>query len=132
MKYSKRYIAFTIVLVIVFLFKFNTFGKDYAEVGVFRGGNLDTKVWNELVANDVNSGQLKLVIDNKEYDSVNHNFYMDVNRNIMVPVKMLRDALNCSSHMYNDSQLLVEKHNLSVTFDLDQLKANVNGEVVDV
>lgn len=132
MKYSKRYIAFTIVLVIVFLFKFNTFGKDYAEVGVFRGGNLDTKVWNELIADDVNSGQLKLVIDNKEYDSVDHNFYMDVNRNIMVPVKMLRDALNCSSHLYNDSQLLVEKHNLSVTFDLDQLKANVNGEVVDV
>lgn len=132
MKYSKRYVAFTIILLVVFLVKFNTWGQNYAQVGEFRGGNLDAGTWNELVAADVNSGLIKVVIDNKEYTSKNQKFYMDSNRNIMVPVSILRDALNCSCHIYNGSQLLVEKHNLSVTFDLDKQKATVNGEQKDV
>ena len=132
MKYSKRYIAFTLILAIVFLARFNTFGKDYAEVAVFRGGSLDTDVWNPLVAREANSGLMKLVIDNKEYLNNEENFYMDENRNIMVPVTMLRDALNCSAHIYNGNELLVEKHNSSVSFDMNQSTAIVNGEQTNV
>ena len=46
MKYSKRYIAFTIVLALVFILKFQILGVDNAQVGRFRGGELDTQVWN--------------------------------------------------------------------------------------
>lgn len=46
----------------------------------------------------------------------------------MVPVSMLRDALNCSAHVYDNDRLLVEKHNLSVSLSLDEKKAYVNGE----
>ena len=42
MKYSKRYIAFTIVLALVFILKFQILGVDNAQVGRFRGGELDT------------------------------------------------------------------------------------------
>ena len=37
MKYSKRYIAFTIVLALVFILKFQILGVDNAQVGRFRG-----------------------------------------------------------------------------------------------
>lgn len=128
MKYSKRYIAFTVVILFVFLVKFHVLGVDNASVGRFRGGTLDSEVWNPLVANDVNSSQVKAVIDNQEYTSDQAGFYMNKDRNIMVPVSMLRDALNCSAHVYDNDCLLVEKHNLSVSLSLDEKKAYVNGE----
>ncbi len=128
MKYSKRYIAFTVVILFVFLVKFHVLGVDNASVGRFRGGTLDSEVWNLLVANDVNSSQVKAVIDNQEYTSDQAGFYMNKDRNIMVPVSMLRDALNCSAHVYDNDRLLVEKHNLSVSLSLDEKKAYVNGE----
>ena len=96
----------------VFLLKFHILELDEAVVGNFRGGNLKTDVWYPLIANDVNDRELKLVIDNKEYSSNTYDFYMDENRNIMVPVTILRDAMNCSAHLYDESELLVEKHNL--------------------
>ena len=128
MKYSKRYIAFTVVILFVFLVKFHVLGVDNASVGRFRGGTLDSEVWNPLVANDVNSSQVKAVIDNQEYTSNQAGFYMNKDRNIMIPVSMLRDALNCSAHVYDNHRLLVEKHNLSVSLSLDEKKAYVNGE----
>ncbi len=128
MKYSKRYIAFTVVILFVFLVKFHVLGVDNASVGRFRGGTLEAKVWNPLVAKDVNSNQVKALIDNQEYTSDQVELYMNKDRNIMVPVSMLRDALNCSAHVYDNDRLLVEKHNLSVSLSLDEKKAYVNGE----
>ncbi len=132
MKYSKRYIFLTILLATVFLFKFHILETDDVEVGKFRGGILDTEVWYPLIADDVNGQVLRLVIDNKEYTSEDYTFYMDYNRNIMVPVTILRDLLNCSAHMYENSYLMVEKHNLSATMEVNELKANSNGEVVNI
>ena len=123
MKYSKRYIVISIILLMVFLFKFHILELDQAEVGVFRGGELKEEVWYPLVANDVNGKELTLVIDNKSYSSKKYAFYMDDNRNIMVPVTILRDAMNCSAHLYDGSRLLVEKHNLTAIMDLDKNEA---------
>ena len=132
MKYSKRYIIFTVVLVLIFLLKFQILGVDNAQIGEFRGGKLDTKVWNPLVASDVNAGTIHAVIDNQNYNSSQLGFYMNEDRNIMVPVSMLREALNCSARVYDKNRLLVEKHSQVVSMDLDQKKASVNGTEVDI
>lgn len=132
MRYSKRYIILTVILAMVFLFKFHILALDDVEVGKFRGGSLETEVWYPLIANDVNSQVIRLVIDNKEYTSEKYNFYMDTNRNIMVPVTILRDLLNCSAHMYENSYLLAEKHNLSATILLDESRADSTGESVEL
>ncbi len=128
MKYSKRYIVISILLCMVFLFKFHILELDEAEVGVFRGGELKKEVWYPLVANDVNGKELTLVIDNKSYSSKKYAFYMDDNRNIMVPVTILRDAMDCSAHLYDGNKLLVEKHNLSATMDLEKHEALSSGK----
>ena len=132
MKYSKRYIAFTIVLALVFILKFQILGVDNAQVGRFRGGELDTQVWNPMVAKEVNGQTIHAVIDNQTYNNSKSKFYMDKNRNIMVPVSMLRDALNCSAHVYDKKRLLVEKHSQSVSMDVGQKKAYLNGDEVDI
>ena len=132
MKYSKRYIIFTVVLVLIFLLKFQILGVDNAQIGEFRGGKLDTKVWIPLVASDVNAGTIHAVIDNQNYNSSQLGFYMNEDRNIMVPVSMLREALNCSARVYDKNRLLVEKHSQVVSMDLDQKKASVNGTEVNI
>ena len=132
MKYSKRYIVLSIILFMVFLFKFHILELDDAEIGVFRGGNLKEEVWYPLVANDVNGKELTLLIDNKSYSSEKYDFYMDDNRNIMVPVTILRDAMDCSAHLYEDRKLLVEKHNLNAILTLEQHEALSAGETYRV
>ena len=62
MKYSKRYIAFGALLAVALLLKFYTFGTDDAEIGSFRGANLDEKAWNPLIAASVNANLLSVVI----------------------------------------------------------------------
>ena len=132
MKYLKRYIVISILLCIVFLFKFHILELDEAEVGVFRGGELKEEVWYPLVANDVNSKELTLMIDNKAYSSNKYHFYMDNNRNIMVPITILRDAMDCSAHLYENKRLLVEKHNLNAILLLEEKDAVSSGERVVV
>ena len=68
------------------------------------------------------------MIDNKEYTNEKYHFYMDSNLNIMVPVTILRDALNCSAHIYDGDRLLVEKHNKELSFSLDAGEVLVNGK----
>ena len=132
MKYSKRYIVLTILIAISFWLKFQVFELDNSEVGNFRGGTLRENAWNPLVAEDVNSKLLRVVIDNKEYTNEELNFYMDENRSIMVPVSVLTEALNCSVGIYDDEKLLVEKHNFAATFQLNEKKADSSGETVTI
>lgn len=132
MRYSKRYMIFTLILAALFLFKFQILGADKAQIGEFRGGSLDEEIWSPMVAKAVNMLPIKAVIDNQEYDSAEVNFYMNENRDIMAPVSMLRDALNCSVHVYEDDRLLVEKHSQSVSMKLGEDIASLNGEEMDI
>ena len=127
MKYSKRYIAFSFLLAIAFFIKFNTFSETYQEVDIFRGAKLEAETWNPLIAESVNDNLLSVVIDNKEYTNEKYPFYMDENLNIMAPVSVLRDALNCSAHIYNQDTLCIEKHNIELLFPLNQNTVEVNG-----
>ena len=73
------------------------------------------------------------VIDNQTYNNSKSKFYMDKNRNIMVPVSMLRDALNCSAHVYDKKSSSGGKnHSQSVSMDVGQKKAYLNGDEVDI
>ena len=128
MKYSKRYIAFTLIMAIALLIKFNTVSENYQRVDSFRGADLEAETWNPLIAESVNENLLSVVIDNKEYTNEKYHFYMDSNLNIMVPVTILRDALNCSAHIYDGDRLLVEKHNKELSFSLDAGEVLVNGK----
>ncbi len=132
MKYSKRYIVFTVLLGMVFLLKFQIFGVEKTQVGQFRGGSLDQEVWNPLVAKDVNGKPIEVVIDNQTYKSDQIPFYMDRDRNIMIPVSMLRDAFGCSAFVYGDEKLLVEKHSTSVSMKLGENSAKKDGQKEEI
>ena len=118
MKYSKRYVVFTLILIIIFVSDFYIFAKDNTTLGEFRGAEIESTVCSPLVAKDVNKNTIHMMIDNKEYTSDTLKFYMDDDRNIMVPVDMLREALNCSARIYQENELWVEKHSLMADYML--------------
>lgn len=132
MNYSKRYVLFCALLVAALFLKFNMFAKEYTEIRDFRGAKLEAETWNPLIASSVNDNLLSVVIDNKEYTNEEYPFYMDENLNIMVPVAILRDALNCSAHVYDEHELLVEKHASELRFPLESSTVQVNGEEAEI
>lgn len=132
MKYSKRYLVFGAVLAVALLVKFGIYADDSKSIDDFRGANLEATTWNPLIASSVNDNLLSVVIDNKEYTNEDYKFYMDDNLNVMVPVEILRDALNCSAHIYDGDRLLVEKHSSQIEFFRDKLSAAVDGTMRDI
>ncbi len=132
MKYSKRYLFFFALLLTALLIRYRPFSAGSEEIRSFRGANLDSEVWNPLIASSVNDNLLSVVIDNREYTNEEYPFYMDDELSIMVPVTVLRDAMNCSAHLYDGKRLLVEKHSSQIEFSLDAQTAHVNGEEMDV
>ena len=129
MHYSKRFIAFGGIVAIAFLIKYNIPGGEYEQIGSFRGASLEAETWNPLIASSVNDNLLSVIIDNKQYTNEKYKFYMDDNLDIMMPVSILRDALNCSAHIYDGDRLVVEKHSSDISFSLDQGTATVNGDI---
>ena len=67
MKYSKRYIAFTFILALIFVSNFYIYAKDSSTLGAFRGAQIDNTIWSPLVAADVNGTTIRLRIE-KEYN----------------------------------------------------------------
>lgn len=132
MQYVKRYIAFTLVLVIGFLLKFNTFAEDYQQISNFRGASMQKVDWNPMIAASVNENLLSIVIDNKEYTNEEYSFYMNDELNIMLPTNMLAEALNCSAHVYDGDTLVLEKHSSKLVFGVDESTVEVNGEYMPI
>ena len=60
MKYSKRYIAFTFILALIFVSNFYIYAKDSSTLGAFRGAQIDNTIWSPLVAADVNGTTIRL------------------------------------------------------------------------
>ncbi|MCI7131999.1 MAG: copper amine oxidase N-terminal domain-containing protein, partial [Lachnospiraceae bacterium] len=120
MRYSKRYIFFTIFLFIFILAKFNNSTSEFVEVEQFRGARLQPADWNPLIAASVNDDVITLNIGSRSYTSKDTPLYMDDELQLMVPVSILRDSLNCSAHIYDEKKLVLQKRDLSISFVLGE------------
>ena len=130
MRYSKRYIFFTIVLFILILVKFNNSTSEFVEVEQFRGARLQPSDWNPLIAASVNDDVITLNIGSRNYTSKDTPLYMDDELQLMVPVRILRDSLNCSAHIYDEKTLVLQKRELSIRFSLGEDTCQVGEETV--
>lgn len=131
MRYSKRYIVFTVLIAFVLLLKFNNFKRVTEEVGVFRGADLEKEDWNPLIADSVNERLLTVAIDNKVYTNRETGFYMDDNLNLMIPLELVRDSYNCSVHVYGSS-LMIEKYSDILRMNLNEPVASMNDKDMEI
>ncbi len=130
MRYSKRYILFTILLFVFILGKFHNSARESTEVESFRGAQLDEKDWNPLIAASVNDNEIILNIGGRSYSSETTPLYMDERMQLMVPVTILRDSFNCSAHVYEEQELVLQKRDLSIRFQVGEQTCSVGGERV--
>lgn len=130
MRYSKRYIFFTIVLFVFILAKFNNSASELVEVESFRGARLQSSDWNPLIATSINDDVITLNIGSRSYTSKDTPLYMDDELQLMVPVSILRDSLNCSAHIYDEKKLVLQKRDLSISFFLGEDACTVNEQPV--
>ena len=91
-RYSKRYVVFTLLLVLALILKFANFKGVTEEIGQFRGADLQSSDWNPLIAKSINEKNLTVAIDNKVYTNKHNGIYMDENLNLMVPLDLIRDS----------------------------------------
>lgn len=127
--YSKRYVVFTVLLAVALIFKFSNYSHVVAEeVGDFRGAVLEAKEWNPMIAQSINDKPLSVTIDNKVYTNTKNGVYMDENLNLMLPVNVLRDGYNCSVHLYENEDLMIEKYSDVLHLAVDEPVICVNDQ----
>lgn len=132
MRCSKKYIVFILVLGLALVCKFYN-GKDvYVEIDDFRGAMLDEGDWNPLIASSVNEKRLTAAIDSRVYSNNDSGIYMDENLNVMIPVSILRDSFNCSVHLYDSKELLIEKYSASLSMAVNETSAIFDEEELEL
>ncbi|MCR5271792.1 MAG: cell surface protein [Lachnospiraceae bacterium] len=132
MYHIRRYIVMGLIVISLCYIKFNIATTSYLDVHPFRGGSLKSETFNPLIAASVNENILTVSIDGNDYNNSIYDIFMDDNLNIMVPVNILTDSLNCSVHLYPDNTLLLEKRDEEVALSLGQNTITVNGETENV
>lgn len=118
----------TIILLLAVVIKFNNLGSKNEEIETFRGARLENEIWNPLIAESVNEQLISVLVDNKEMTNQKNGIYMDRNLNIMIPASSLRDSFNCSAHIYEGEDLVIEKRSDEIIFRLDDPKVSSNSK----
>lgn len=132
MSQLKRYFVVFLVLMILCGIRFAEFGENTESIESFRGAALLEEDFNPLIASSVNEKQVKLKIDNKEYNNDTSSIYMNDDLSLMVPISLLSEGLNCSVQLYDQRELFVEKRNDVIVSDLNSDLIQVNGSPVAV
>lgn len=125
---SKKYIVMFLALCCSMILKFGDLGTDMEQIDTFRGANMKQEIWNPLIAESVNEKEISVVVDSKRISSKDTGIFMNENLTLMLPISILRDSFNCSTHLYNERQLVIEKRNDEICFVLNEPTVNFNKE----
>ncbi len=128
MRESKRYAGMFLVLLAGLFLKFGGNPAAGQRIDTFRGANLDSGIWNPLIAQSVNEQEISVLVGSREMSSRSQSIFMNENLELMLPVSALRDYFNCSVHLYEEQKLLVEKRSDEVIFGLGESSVSVNQE----
>lgn len=131
MRDSKGYVGMFLLLLAGLLLKFSGVITVSRQIDAFRGANLQESIWNPLIAESINEREISVLVDSREMNSRRQKLFMDENLELMLPVSALRDAFQCSVHLYEGKQLLIEKRNDQVLFTLGEPGVSVNHEKRD-
>lgn len=132
MKYSKRYIALTIVLVLTFLLKLNTWNDEFAEVVTFRGATLQDEVFYPLKARSVNEeGLLVLTIGEKTY-GVQDGVILGDHMQVLVSLDLAQELFACSANLIDQQIIDVNTGEDNYTFYINEYEIVHQGRTEEV
>lgn len=128
MREVKRYCFLAGILCLAVLVKFRFTGQSFARTVEFSGADLRKEDWDVVIAADVNQMHLIIDIDGRKYTNLDHGIYMDKDRQIMISADLVRDAFDCSVHLYEGRRLEVETKDDLLVFVCNEDTYSKNGE----
>lgn len=117
MKLQKRYIAFALVIVLLFLIQFNHWSDDYSRVTPFRGAQLEADVFYPLIARSMNEGHsVQVSVDGEPNAALSGEVYVNSGMQILGSAAFFRDVMECDAHVYNKKTLRIQRGNVILTY----------------
>lgn len=132
MKKKNIYIFFviTVSIFLLLLFRNRLFQEEIA-IGNQEKLQENKQKWSEIIAKDVNEKKIKLYIDGKEFEKKEFDsVVMKDNLDIFVSEKIFTDALSCAFSAFNYSEVIIQKGNIKVKFNIEDGHININNDVV--
>lgn len=133
MKFSKRFLVFTLILAFTLFWKLNNWNDRYAAVDTFRGAALNEDVLYPLMSKNLNdSNKLRVYINGDLYVSNEQNAILDDSLNPVGSLEFIRTVLEGSAFMIDDNGALVQITNDIYEFLVGNKTATKNGDDIEL
>ena len=133
MKFSKRYLAFILIIAFVLVWKLNNWNDRYAAVETFRGATLNEDVLYPLMSKNLNdSNQLQVYINGELYSASQADTILNESLNPVGSLEFVRSALKGSAFMRSDRSAVIQITNDIFEFVEGSESATENGEEIQL
>ena len=123
MRYSKRYVILTAILLVTFLAKLNTWNDEYADVTAFRGAQLQDEVFYPLKARSINEeGLVQLTVGEETY-GVKDGVMLGDHMQVMASLPFVQDFFGCSASLYDNQKISLDYGDTNYTFYINSIDA---------
>jgi C1A family cysteine protease len=132
MKSSKQYMAFAMVLCLVFFAKVNTWNDTYADVEAFRGAQLEDAVFYPLKAKSINEeGLMRLYVGSTSYDKAD-GLWMGDHMEPMASLDLVQHLFGCRAKCDEQGQILVQSGDDQYSFHLGESSLWTKTEEIEI
>lgn len=127
----KKLIGAIFVLVFAIMIIFSL--TEHSEVQVKRttARNFSSEFLSDLAEMDNQKG-VSVVVGQETLSFVEEKPYVSAKGCLMFPVDQLTDAFNCSTQIYENGNILIEKGSNSISLYTNSAAANINGQLVEL
>lgn len=123
MRYSKRYVILTAILLVTFLAKLNTWNDEYADVTAFRGAQLQDEVFYPLKARSINEeGLVQLTVGEETY-GVKDGVMLGDHMQVMASLSFVQEFFGCSASLYDNQKISLDYGDTNYTFYINSIDA---------
>ncbi len=127
----KKLIGAIFVLVFAIMIIFSLTGHSEVQVKRTTARNFSSEFLSDLADMDNQKG-VSVVVGQETLSFVEEKPYVSAKGCLMFPVDQLTDAFNCSTQVYENGNILIEKGSNSISLYTNSAAANINGQVVEL
>ncbi len=127
----KKLIGAIFVLVFAIMIIFSLTGHSEVQVKRTTARNFSSEFLSDLAEMDNQKG-VSVVVGQETLSFVEEKPYVSAKGCLMFPVDQLTDAFNCSTQVYENGNILIEKGSNSISLYTNSAAANINGQLVEL
>ncbi len=127
----KKLIGAIFVLVFAIMIIFSLTGHSEVQVKHTTARNFSSEFLSDLAEMDNQKG-VSVVVGQETLSFAEEKPYVSAKGCLMFPVDQLTDAFNCSTQVYENGNILIEKGSNSISLYTNSAAANINGQLVEL